>query len=111
MKYIIKYKNRGIVIALLLFLSFNASTAERRDLSGLREDASSLRESKISDRFSERSQRISGNSSGGIDLGTDSPDANDALSPVGDALPWLLSLGLGYGIYVFGKKKRILSTR
>ncbi|MDR0865626.1 MAG: hypothetical protein LBO74_11940 [Candidatus Symbiothrix sp.] len=102
MKSILKYKNRGIVCALLLSLSFNLSAGEIKS-------SFDLHKNEINSGYPNPFDKPLGTreASGGIDLGSDNPDENQALNPIGDAFPLLLSFGLAYGISVYKRKAKI----
>jgi hypothetical protein len=105
MKKILKYKSLFFTTMMAIFFAVPVSAEKESNR------LSSFPESKFVDRFSSGSLREdSGDGDGdtntsGIDLG-DTPEAKDALGPIGDAIGWVAALVLVYGIYVFNKKRK-----
>ena len=82
------YKRIIVILAILFSFTWNMDAAFEK------------RENRVSNnRATNNASQENGQQR--INPPTDVPETG----PVGDALPFLLGLGLIYGIYVFGKKK------
>jgi hypothetical protein len=100
-------KNRKITVLLILLASFSLQVGAREN-SRLSERSGFAKE-KFQDSFQEAlTSDNSEDDSGSLRAGGITPGkpTNPVGAPIGDALPFFLSLGLVYGASVLGSKKK-----